>query len=145
MHDARDLSCAICHEPLDEAERALSFPPYDRVMHYKCWRSAIRLTPVPGAQAPGSTVSAAGATPTVHRRYLVVVRRNEPRLAADLRRDFAGLSPQLAVIEDRRWRERRTGGVWPGPERRRTERRHRAPQTWEDLGFLLTISTDTTG
>jgi len=73
-------------------------------------------------------------------RWLIVVRRDKPDLYHSLCRAFEGV-PQMAVILDRRERERRREGSPAKDDQRRTPRR--SPLTaaelelWEAIGFRL--------
>jgi hypothetical protein len=73
-------------------------------------------------------------------RWLIVVRRDRPELFNDLSKTFAGV-PQMAVIVDRRVRERRAessptaGGQRQAP--RRTPLTAAELELWETIGFRL--------
>jgi hypothetical protein len=73
-------------------------------------------------------------------RWLIVVRRDKPDLFNDLSKAFAGV-PQMAVILDRRERERRAesspvaGGQRKAP--RRTPLTVAELELWESIGFRL--------
>ena len=55
-------------------------------------------------------------------RYLFVVARGHPEVYADLKRQFLG-NPDVEVLLDRRFSDRRQRGDGHEPERRRGERR----------------------
>ena len=73
-------------------------------------------------------------------RWLIVVRRDKPDLYHHLCRAFEGI-PQMAVILDRRERERRREGSLAKGDQRHAPRR--SPLTaaelelWETIGFRL--------
>jgi hypothetical protein len=73
-------------------------------------------------------------------RWLIVVRRDKPDLYRDLCRAFES-TPQMAVILDRRERERRRGGSPARADQRRAPRRSPLTATelelWETIGFRL--------
>jgi hypothetical protein len=55
---------------------------------------------------------------------LIIVSREQAELYASLKRDFAH-DPEITVLMDRRFGERRRAASMPAPERRRQERRSR--------------------
>jgi hypothetical protein len=62
-------------------------------------------------------------------RWLVVLQPNQRALYEVLRQSLKADSP-VSVIYDRRFRERRRGGVSARSDRRRTDRRQRRPSGW---------------
>ena len=55
----------------------------------------------------------------------VIIRRDLAPVAAHLREEFSGLASLVAVIIDRRYRDRRRGDAAQPVERRQAERRRR--------------------
>lgn len=55
----------------------------------------------------------------------VIIRRDLASVAAHLRDEFSGVASLVAVIIDRRYRERRHAETGAQPERRQRERRRR--------------------
>lgn len=55
----------------------------------------------------------------------VIIRRDLAPVAAHLREEFSGLASLVAVIIDRRYRDRRRADAAPPVERRQAERRRR--------------------
>jgi len=55
-------------------------------------------------------------------RRLFIVARGDDHLHADLRQQFSG-NPEVEVLFDRRYGERRQSGTPHAPERRRSDRR----------------------
>jgi hypothetical protein len=72
-------------------------------------------------------------------KHLFIVHREQPELFSTLRQHFAE-DGDVAVIWDRRVAERRagaTGHVRPARERRGTDRRTTAPDSWSFPGFVF--------
>src|SRR3990172_1701146 len=89
--------------------------------------------PTVDAPARGGRSTPAGArTPA---RYVAIVQRGKEETFQILQKRFG--NKDVEVIWDRRVGSRRTGYAGVVPERRRQERRARAPITWGALGFLL--------
>jgi hypothetical protein len=62
-------------------------------------------------------------------RWLIVLQPNQRALYEALRQSLKEESP-VTIIYDRRFRERRRGGVSARSDRRRTDRRQRRPSGW---------------
>lgn len=77
------------------------------------------------------------AARTAGPRFLVIVRATEPAVFARLVAAFDG-DERVQVLLDRRRGERRRQQAYPGPERRRGERRH-VPDFWQNLAHHAAV------
>jgi hypothetical protein len=87
-----------------------------------------------GAGAGGESVAIA-----------VIIRRDLAPVAAHLRDEFSGVASLVAVIIDRRYRDRRRASVAPSTERRHSDRRRRnVADQLRDGGWAVIPVDDTT-
>ena len=78
------------------------------------------------SRGPGSGEGGEGAKrPRESVSIAVIIRRDLAPVAAHLRDEFSGLASLVAVIIDRRYRDRRRSDAAQPVERRRAERRRR--------------------
>lgn len=74
----------------------------------------------------------------------VIIRRDLAPVAAHLRDEFSGLASLVAVIIDRRYRDRRRAEAVPPVERRQAERRRRnVSEQLRDGGWVVVPVDDT--
>jgi len=79
-----------------------------------------------GARGAGDEGEGEAARPQRHSVSIaVIIRRDLAPVAAHLRDEFSGLASLVAVIIDRRYRDRRRADAAQPVERRQTERRRR--------------------
>jgi len=75
----------------------------------------------------------------------VIIRRDLAPVAAHLRDEFSGVASLVAVIIDRRHRDRRQASAAPSTERRHTDRRRRnVAEQLRDGGWAVIAVDDTT-